>query len=127
MDLTDILARWMGIASIIIGVAMFFRKKLMLEIVHEFFKHREAAFWVGSVELLLGLFLVIVHWEWNNVLEIIVSIFGLILFLEGLFYIMITNAQFKKLHKVLRLEKFYYVGLVYAIVVGIVLLFLSFT
>ena len=121
MDITDILARVMGVFSLIVGIAMFYRKKTILALLHDFFTHRTVAFAVGAIELLLAIFFVTIHWEWRSPLEIIVSLFGVILFLEGLFYILISNEAFQKLHRSLRLEKFYYVGMIYSLVIGIFL------
>ena len=126
MELTHILARWMAILSIVVGIAMLIQKKMILELLKDFFKHRAAGFIVGTLELMLGIFLIIIHWEWRTLLEILISVFGIIIFLEGFFYVTVSNEVFSKLYKALRLEKIYYVSVLYAFVFGILLLYISF-
>lgn len=126
MELTITLARIIGLFSLIIGIAMLYRKQTILAFIHSLYKHPNVEFGTGAIELLIGTAFITIHWEWRTPLEVIVSIFGLLLFLEGAFYILGTNKVFKRLHKALNLEKFYYAGVIYSISIGVALTVVSF-
>ena len=95
MELTLFLAKFIGVFSLIYGLSMLLKKKMVMEIFTSFFGERRATVYVlGILEVLGGLAIVLTHNIWNEgLLALVVTIFGWLLLLEGFLYIFLSKQK----------------------------------
>jgi len=126
MENTLFLAQLLGSFSIILAVAVILRRKLVVHVVGDFLSNRTLAFVVGVMEVAAGLALIIKHSAWNGALETVISMFGWLLLLEGIFYLFATKGILKKLIKALDNASAYYFFAMLYLVLGMYLAYVGF-
>lgn len=118
MELTIFLSQLFGIYALVGGFAILARRRYFLPIVGGFAEERLTRLVVAILELLGGLALVLSHNVWGTLPEIIISLFGWGLVLEGAFYMLASDDAVEALIKQVNVPAWYWVGGVISLVVG---------
>lgn len=123
---TLFLAKFLGSFSIILAVASILRRKLIVHVISDFLKNRTLAFVVGIVEVVGGLLLVLNHSTWNGTLETVITMFGWLLLLEGIFYLFATKRTLRKMIDGLDNVSAYYFFATLYLLLGVYLVYVGF-
>lgn len=118
MELTILLAKVFGLYSLIGGVAIWLRQRHFAPILGAFVEERLLRVVVGAAELVGGLFLVNTHNVWGSAPEIVVTVFGWLLLLEGLFYMVASDSMIEKMIKMFTRKEWFMWGGIFAFVLG---------
>lgn len=122
MALTIILAKVFGVYLVILGVACLARRKYFSSVFAGFVDNRLLRMVIAIVELIAGLFLVITHQDWSNLVSGIITFFGWAMTIEGVAYLFLSDRAVAKLFKIFNTKAWYFVGGLLSIAVGIYLI-----
>lgn len=95
---TTFLAQLLGVATLVIGLSMLIRQKLVLNVIDEVLQNRVLTYLIGIAEFIAGLLLVLSHNVWEPTVAAIITILGWLMLLEGALYLFISK---KVLHELL--------------------------
>ncbi len=98
---TILLAQFLGVASLVIGLSMLVRQKMVMKIFDDVFTNRALAYLLGLVEFAGGLLLVLYHNIWSPALAAVITVLGWLLLIEGALYLFVTKRFLKELVGVL--------------------------
>lgn len=126
MENTLFLAQFLGTFSIILSLVIILRRKLIVHAISDFLKDRTLAFVVGIAEVAAGLLLVLNHSTLNGTLETVITVFGWLLLLEGLFYLFATKKVLRSFIRALDNVSAYYFFAVLYFVLGVYLAYVGF-
>jgi uncharacterized protein YjeT (DUF2065 family) len=126
METSLLLAKLIGAPYFIIGLAFIFNSKYYQKIYKEIVESPAFLFAGGVVAIILGIVIILFHNVWDFTWPLIITIFGWIAFLKGIFLLLFPRiaAKFAKKH----LEKrgiIIFGGLV-ALIVGFILVYFGF-
>lgn len=124
--LTVFLAQLMGVFSLIIGLSMLVRSKLMMQMLEDFFDSRALVYILGVLEVLGGLMLVLSHNVWDNMLAAFVTTLGWLILIEGIFYLVASRRIIENVYGVLRSSRAYYLILLVYLGIGAYLTYAGF-
>ncbi|MBU1033244.1 MAG: hypothetical protein ABII13_05565 [Patescibacteria group bacterium] len=122
MLLSIYIAKVFGLFLVIAGLAMLYNKKDIHAWINTMLKEKSMVICHGAVALLVGLLLVNVHNVWVKDWTVLITIFGWILLLKGVFSMFVPSLT-QKMCKVLLKTEWYTVGLIIMLIIG---LFLSY-
>ena len=122
MALTLILAKVIGVYLVVIGVALWARRKYFSSVFAGFVDNRLLRMVVAIVELIAGLFLVVTHQDWTPLAAGIITFFGWAMTLEGAAYLFLPDRAIARLFRVFNTRAWYVIGGILAIVVGLYLI-----
>lgn len=125
-ELSLLLAKVFGIYLIVIGIALFARRRYFSAVFAGFVENRLLRMIVAIVELVAGLFLIVTHQVWMPLAAGIVTFFGWVMAIEGLAYIFLPDRWVAKLFRVFNNKVWYFIGGILAIVVGLYLISVGF-
>ena len=126
MERSIFLAQLIGLYSIIIGFSMLIKRKMLMGIFHEIFTSRALSYIMGVVIVIIGLLLVLNHNIWKGTREVIITIVGWFVLLEGIAYVFFSKKTLAKSLEWVHNKKVYYaIALVY-IVLGAYLTYSGF-
>src|SRR5262245_48311593 len=91
MTRTIVLSQALGVFAIIVGLAMVLRRRELGEVIVTFGRDRTWRVLYSAIELLAGLFLVLLHHEWNSAPAILVSVCGWMAVLESTSYLLLPE------------------------------------
>lgn len=118
---TIFLAKFVGIFLLILGVSMTMKRKMVTQIIHDLFGNRTLTYFVGLMEFIGGLLFVLYHNLWGSTLETVITIFGWLLLIEGVLYMLMSRDTMRKIISRLHSAKVYYfLSIVYLIIGAIV-------
>lgn len=126
MGSTLFLAQFIGTFSIILSLVIILRRKLIVHVVSEFLQNRTLAFVVGIAEVAASLLLVLNHSTLNGTLETVITVFGWLFLLEGLFYLFATKKVLRSLIDALDNVSAYYFFAALYLVLGVYLVYVGF-
>jgi hypothetical protein len=127
MQLTHFLAQLLGLYCGIVAVAMFVRKREMIEIVLSLIQDRPLLFIVEIFGLIAGLAMVLGHTVWSKgFLALIVTLIGWITLIRSIVLLFLPLEAIDRLVKTIRYEQNYYVFAGIALVLGAYLTFAGF-
>ena len=127
MELTYFLAQLIGLYCLIVGVLIFFKKKLFIEFVNEFLRAPATLFFPGLVAIFLGLLMVLSHNYWNaGNLTLLVTLVGWAALLKGLALLFIPKTAVRWIQWC-KLEKFSWLYAVIVLLIGLYLAHAGFT
>lgn len=126
MENTLFLAQLLGTLSVILALVSLVRRKLIVHVVTGFVTNRALAFFVGLIEVIAGLILVLKHSVWNGTLETVISVLAWLILLEGLFYLSATRKMLRKLITWLDNKSGYYFFAALYLVLGLYLVYVGF-
>lgn len=115
------LAQVIGLYLMIGGVVIMLRRSYLIPVVGTFIEERLTRFIWASVELMAGLFFVVGYQDWSSLHGSILTVFGWMLLLEGIMYMVLPDAYVKKFFKVINVRGFYVAGGILSLVVGMYL------
>ncbi|MBI4708900.1 MAG: hypothetical protein HY764_01695 [Candidatus Portnoybacteria bacterium] len=111
MTTTIFLAKLLGAFSIIAGLSMLSRRKLLMIVFKEIFRTRAFSYFLGILLLAAGLSIILQHNFWETPLEIVISILGWYLLLEAIGYMFLSERTMKGLLVWIQ-KKWVYYGIV---------------
>jgi hypothetical protein len=127
MGLTFFLAQLFGVSLLIVSIAMMFRRKEMLQVLHDFLNDRATLFIGALISLMVGILLILIHNIWTgDLLTIVVTLLGWVLTLRGIIWLFVPAGLLRKLVNSAKKEQTYYVITCIVFVIGIYLTFAGF-
>lgn len=126
MEQTLFLAQFLGIFSIILAIVIILRRKLIVRVVGNFFQNRTLSFLFGIIEVAAGLLLILSHPSWNSTLEIVITIFGWLILLEGILYLFAIKKLLRSFLTILDNASAYYFFAVLYLLLGLYLVYAGF-
>jgi hypothetical protein len=127
MQLTHFLAQLLGLYCVIVAVAMFVRKREMIEIVLSLIQDRPLLFIVEIFGLIAGLAMVLGHTVWSKgFLAFVVTLIGWITLIRSIVLLFLPAEAVGRFVKTIRYEQNYYLFAAIALVVGAYLTFAGF-
>lgn len=127
MELTYFLAQFIGLYLLLVGLLMVLRKKLFLQIIHEFYESSVPLFLAGWIAMFLGLFLVLNYNYWSSgILELVITILGWVALVKGIALVFIPKTTARWVRSV-NLEKLFYLYAIIVLVIGAYLAHAGFT
>lgn len=118
MDITILLAKVFGIYMIIGGVAIMLRQRYFMPVIGAFAKERLTRLVVAILELIGGLLIIMTHNVWGSLPEIVVSLFGWIMAIEGAFYMLAPDETVEHIIEAFNVKAWYTFGGLFSIVLG---------
>jgi hypothetical protein len=86
MTSTILLAKTLGLFMIIVGTGLVLKRRDIGEVIVDFAHQRSLRVLFSAIELLAGLFLVVIHCEWSSPPAVIISLVGWACVLESTAY-----------------------------------------
>ncbi|MFT7557346.1 MAG: hypothetical protein ACI83D_000009 [Planctomycetota bacterium] len=126
LPITIFLTQFFGIFLVAIALSMALRRKMMLRIIHDVFGNRGVTYVWGTVMLIISLFIILNHFLWTNLPEIVVSVLGWLMLVESLMYIFLRKKAFIKMEKKFTKSKIYSALLVLNFIAGLYLVYVGF-
>ncbi|MFA6552424.1 MAG: hypothetical protein WCT19_02895 [Candidatus Paceibacterota bacterium] len=127
MITTLFLAKLMGAFSIIAGLSMMLRNKMVMSIFDEMSGNRALVYVLGVIELVGGLIIVLNHNIWTGkTFTLVISVLGWMLLLEGVLYVFVSQKTSHKIFKWLHRSDVYYVFALAYVVLGAYLAYYGF-
>ncbi len=112
MDISLFLAKLIGIYSIVVALGFMLNPKRYSPLVESFFKEPILVYLAGILALLIGLTIVLIHNIWTTDWRVIITIFGWLSLIKGIFLILFPHLgelllrRFKESLEVLILSMF---------------------
>src|SRR5690242_3019597 len=97
MTSTILLSQVFGLYFIIVGAAIVIRRRYFLPVFGAFIEERLTRAIVALIELLAGLFLVVMHNDWSSMPAVIISLLGWITTVEGSAYLLLSDEFVEKM------------------------------
>jgi uncharacterized membrane protein HdeD (DUF308 family) len=123
---TEFLAQFLGVFSVIIGVLMLFRPRVVKSVFNEVFSSRAITYLIGMLEVIGGILIIISHSVWSSILASVVSLLGWLLLIEGIIYLTASQKLLGKVAVWFHNEKIFWVVSFSYIVLGIYLMWATF-
>lgn len=121
MELTTLLSQVFGIYLIVGGIAVWSRQRYFMPIIGDFAKDPLQRLIVATLELVAGLFIVLTHNLWTSAAASLVSLFGWMLVVEGVFYMLASDKTVAKVYKALDFKAWFTFGGLLALLAGLYL------
>lgn len=118
MELTILLSKVFGLYMLIAGAGVLWRQRFFMPVLGAFAEDRLVRVVIGALELMAGLFLVNLHTVWGTWPEIIVTLFGWTMFLEGVYYLLASDNSVDKLVRAFNNKTWFRWSALAAIVLG---------
>ena len=124
---TIFLAQIVGLFSLIMGVAMFLRKRMLMDIFTTLSHDRPLLYAIGAVEVFLGLFLILRHNIWAaGALPIFMFVLGCLFLIEGITYLLISKKTVERSFRLLHNNVVYFTIALGYLAVGAFLVYSGF-
>jgi hypothetical protein len=128
MPLTLFLAQLLGVLFIVVGLSMWFQKKLLLDAVQLIIHNRVVVYLMGFVGVVAGLALILAHNLWSaGFLALVITLIGWITLFRGLIALFASQNFLKKILHLIKFEKNYYLIVMFVLILGIYLSYAGFT
>lgn len=118
---TILLAKVCGLFLVIVGTAIALSRHEFVNVVADFARERLLRTVVSAIELLAGLFMVMLHNDWSSVPAGIISLFGWMLVVEGVVYLTLPNETVERLTAPFNSPPLYLFGGIAAVAMGVYL------
>lgn len=119
MDLTLLLAKLFGIYFIAIGVALLLKQKEFKATINELADNKHITLIAGMMLFVVGGLVVFNHNIWEGTLAILVSLFGWLIFLKGIAYIVLPASNLRKFMKAINPTLWFGWGGIISLIIGI--------
>lgn len=116
--LTLYLAQVLGLYLLIAGAVVMLRKRYFIPVVGAFIEDRMLRLIVAMIEVLGGLALVIGHSVWSSFPAAIITLFGLLLIIEGILYLILSDEMVERYISMVNRPAWYILGGLGSIVLG---------
>jgi hypothetical protein len=121
MTSTILLSQVFGLYFIIVGAAIVIRRRYFLPVFGAFIEERLTRAIVALIELLAGLFLVVMHNDWSSMPAAIISLLGWITAVEGSAYLLLPDEFVEKMFRALNTTSWYAVSGLLSVLGGLYL------
>jgi hypothetical protein len=121
MTSTILLSQVFGLYFIIVGAAIVIRRRYFLPVFGAFIEERLTRAIVALIELLAGLFLVVMHNDWSSMPAVIISLLGWITTVEGSAYLLLSDEFVEKMFRALNTTSWYVVSGLLSVLGGLYL------
>ena len=121
MTSTILLSQVFGLYFIIVGAAIVIRRRYFLPVFGAFIEERLTRAIVALIELLAGLFLVVMHNDWSSMPAVIISLLGWITVVEGSAYLLLADELIEKMFRALNTTSWYAVSGLLSVLGGLYL------
>lgn len=121
MDLTIFLAQVFGLYLIIGGLVVMLRQSYFVPVVGGFVREKMLRMVVGTLELLGGLFLTLSHFDFSSVVAGIISLFGVLMLVEGVLYLSLADSKVERIIAKINTKAWYTWGGGVSILLGLYL------
>lgn len=118
MTETIVLSRVLGIFLVIVGAAVLLRRHYFIPVFGAIVQERLVRAVVALIELLAGLFLVVVHNDWSSLQAGIITLFGWMAIVESSAYLLLPDSAVRKFIRFISTPAWYAAGGALAIVLG---------
>ncbi len=126
MDISLFLAQLIGLYSIVVGLSMLMKRKMLMDIFQEVFSTRALSYVMGVLMLIMGLLLVLTHTIWRGTLSSVITIIGWFVLVEAIIFLFSSQKTLAKTLTALNNTKIYYgISLVY-LALGVYLVYSGF-
>ncbi len=85
METSIFLAQLIGFTYLVMGIAVFVRAKDINHMMKDFEKNPGIMFWASAMALVAGMAIVLTHNVWDTTWQAIISLFGWLALLKGIF------------------------------------------
>lgn len=124
--LTMLLAKVFGVYLVVVGIALFARRKYFSAVFAGFVENRLLRMVIAIAELVAGLFLVVTHQVWSSWPAGIITFFGWAMTVEGAAYLFMPDRWVSKMFRLFNTKVWYFIGGVLAVIVGLYLISVGF-
>ena len=122
LPLTILLSRALGVFFAILGVLILLRRRYYLALFATFGRERLTRAVISLVEMMAGLFLVVIHNEWSSLAASIITLIGWMAVLESLIYLALPDSIVQKFLETFNTPGWYLCGGLLAIAAGLYLI-----
>ena len=126
MDISFFLAQLIGLYSIVIGLSMLIKRKMLMDIFQEIFSTRALSYVMGVLMLIMGLLLVLTHTVWQVTLSIVITVIGWFVLVEAVIFLFSSQKTLAKALIALNNTKIYYAISTVYLALGAYLVYSSF-
>lgn len=126
MALSIFLAKLLGIYMILVGLIFMIRRKALMPAMQEVIKNKALIYIIAILELLAGIAIVLSHNIWVLGFEVIITIVGWLMIVEGVLYLLLPGKYLQKLLGKFNTPVWYGAGGVAAVIIGAYLVARSF-
>lgn len=121
MELTILLSKVIGLYLIIVGIVYLVRREYFINVVRSYMEQKMLRVFISTTEIIVGLFFVITHNVWDSLPEAIISLFGWIILLEGLAYVVLSDKLIGKIIRKCNTKRWYIFGGLISVLLGLYL------
>ena len=104
----NFIAQLIGIYSVVTALSMFLKKKMLMGVFDGLFRNRTLSYVLGVIMLILGLIMVLSYNSWDSAPEIVISLAGWLVVLEGGSYLFLSQKSFLKIRGWMHHKSVYY-------------------
>lgn len=122
MEITSFIAQFMGWFLAVIGGVMLLKRKTVERAIKDASKERGTMLVLGSIQVAVGILLLMVHSSWDTLVDKAVSLLTWFLLIEGLFYMAAKERSIQGVLRFVHTESVYYSMSLAFVVVGVALL-----
>jgi hypothetical protein len=122
METTILLSKVFGLYLVIIGIIIMIRKTYTISVVSTFVEERFSRLTLACIELLAGLFLVTIHFDYSNLAGGIISTIGVVAIIESIMYLSMSDSTLNRFIRTLNTPSMYILGGLASVAVGLYLL-----
>jgi uncharacterized membrane protein YkgB len=108
METSIFLAQLMGTFSLVMGLSMLAKQKMLISIFHELSDSRALSYILGTLEFLLGLLVIFNHNAWELSPRIVITLVGWVILIEGGSFLFVSKETLRKYLAFLDNSKIYY-------------------
>ena len=126
MDISFFLAQLIGLYSIVVGLSMLMKRKMLIDIFQEIFSTRALSYVMGVLMLVMGLLLVLTHTLWQETLSIGITVIGWFVLVEAIIFLFSSQKILAKALIALNNTKIYFAISTVYLVLGAYLVYSSF-
>jgi hypothetical protein len=125
---TIFLSRLLGLFLLAVSLSLFLRRPEMLAVMSALIQNAPLLLFLSLAALAAGLAIVLSHNIWSGgALPVVVTLFGWVILLRGLFLLMLPHEMIVRLFEMSRFPGFFYVYATVPLILGLYLTFAGFT
>lgn len=119
------LAKLFGIAILVKVLVILLKRKEIQQVITECFNSRGTVYTVAAIEFFVGLSIILNHNVWVG-WPVIITILAWLMIIEGLLALILPFNKIKSVIYVINSPRFYALGVVVGIILGVLLVFKGF-
>lgn len=120
METSFFLAQALGLYFLLVSIIFIFKRSMVRKAVARIHRNRLTVYVLAALELALGIFILVGHNIWSG-WQVIITVIGVGLILEGLFYLVAPMRLIERLLKRFTKKSWYVIALVFTFILGAIL------